>query len=75
MTCKKILFPVLMFMLSTAPCFAEGYMSVKLGATAQFVYVQVIDVINGHLSLRMDVTGQVPYTVQTVDNEKTLVIN
>lgn len=53
---------------------AKGYMRVNMGAEAQFVYVQILDVMNGHLSLRTDVTGLVPHTVQIADGQKVLVI-
>ncbi|MFH1158250.1 MAG: hypothetical protein V1721_05130 [Pseudomonadota bacterium] len=74
MTTPKILFLTLAFLILGSPCFAQGYMSVKIGATAQFVYVQAIDALDGYLTIRMDVTGKVPYEIKTLPNGKILII-
>lgn len=78
MTTPKVLLLTLAFLTLSSSCFAENYMSymiVKLGATAQFSYVQIVDALDGYLSIRSDVTSKVPYEIQTVSDVKVLIIN
>jgi hypothetical protein len=70
----KITLLALAFLLFATPTFAQGYMSVKLGATAQFVYVQVINNLAGFLTIHTDVTSKVPYEVETISDTQVIVI-
>jgi hypothetical protein len=73
---KKILFLTMLALLLTGGrSYAQGYMSVKLGASAQFVYVQVVNVLDGHFLVHTDVTGKVPHALQEIDGQKSLIIN
>jgi hypothetical protein len=71
----KITALALAFLLFSTPVFAEGFMSVRFGATAQFIYVQVINNLAGYLSISTDVTQKVPYEIQNTADEKILVID
>jgi len=75
MKTAKILLLTLLFLSFSNACFAQGYMSVKISATAEFIYVQTVNALNGYLVLRTDVTHKVPYEIQSDANEKVLVIN
>jgi hypothetical protein len=72
---KKILSMVLALLLLSSPGFAQDYMSAKIGATAQLIYVQTVNAVTENILVRIDVTRRVPYEVQKVSNEKVLVID
>lgn len=75
MTSAKVLFLTLTFLLLSSPCFAQDDTSVKVGATAQFSYVQMIGTATGYLAASMNITGKVPYEIQIVSNERVMIIH
>lgn len=74
MTSAKALCLALVFLLLSSPCFAKSYMSVKIGATAQFIYVQQVDDMRGKFAIPTDVTHRVPYAIQKDSDETVLTI-
>lgn len=74
MKSAKVMFLALALLFTSTPCFAQGYMSIKFGAAAQFVYMQTVNAITENLSVRIDVTKRVPYQIQIASNERVLVI-
>lgn len=74
MRAAKILCLALAFIFLSNPCFAKDYMSIKIGATAQFIYVQQVDDMRGKFAIPIDVTHRVPYAIHKDSDETVLTI-
>lgn len=76
MKALKISIPVLFFLLISPACFAKGIVSISLGMEmeAKFVYLQTVHMLNGHATVRRDITNEIPHEIKKSGRIETLVV-